>query len=220
MTQPQVNVWIAGALRHPQFKHWPRLRLIWRRTLDPRPLFTPNRSVGRTIPDYFGADQWCWTCVSKNSNHFLPITSKESQLAIQFFHYRLPLCPMQLGAVSREYIVAKSNKFPFPMILVWDRKRVNVARYSVEDHLIGWWFGLLSLGDKRSDVWESIRGWLDEAFSLNFRGSDIRLECPVWGGPDVQWSEKAPLCSLVTFINLQTAWRTKIAFNVKCSLCL
>ena len=33
------------------------LRLIWHWTLDPRPHFTPNRSVGRTIPDYFGASQ-------------------------------------------------------------------------------------------------------------------------------------------------------------------
>jgi len=117
------------------------LRLIWRPTLDPRPLFTPNRSIGRAIPDYFGANQWCRTCVSGNNNHSLLITSKESQFTIQFFHYRLLLCPVQLRAVSRVDIVAKSNKFPFLMILVWDRKRVNVDRYSVEEHLIGWWVG-------------------------------------------------------------------------------
>ena len=58
------------------------LRLIWRWTLDPKPLFTPNGSVGRAIPDYFGANQWCRTCVSGNENHPLLITSKESLLAI------------------------------------------------------------------------------------------------------------------------------------------
>jgi len=58
------------------------LRLVWRRTLDPRPLFTPNRSVGRVIPDYFRANQWCRTCVSGNGNHSLLITSTESQLVI------------------------------------------------------------------------------------------------------------------------------------------
>ena len=107
----------------------------------PRTLFTPNRSVGRAITDNFGANQWGWTDVSGNDNHSSLITSKESQFAIQFFHYRLPLCPVQLRAVSRVNIVTESNKFPFPMILVWDRKRENIARYSVEDHLIGWWVG-------------------------------------------------------------------------------
>ena len=79
-------------------------------------------------------------CFRKRHDSLL-ITSKESQFTIQFFHYRLPLCPVQLRAVSWGNIVAKSNKFPFPMILVWDRKWVNIARYSVEDHLIGWWVG-------------------------------------------------------------------------------
>ena len=64
------------------------LRLIWSRTLHPRPLFTPNRCVGHAIPDYSGVNQWCWTCVSIYGNHFLLIISKESQSAIQFFHYR------------------------------------------------------------------------------------------------------------------------------------
>ena len=59
------------------------LYLIWCQTLDQRPLFTPNRSVH---PDYFGANRWCRTCVSGNGNHSLLITSKESQIAIQFFH--------------------------------------------------------------------------------------------------------------------------------------
>jgi len=39
---------------------------------------TPNRSVGRVIPDYFEANQWGWTRVSGNDNHSLLITSKES----------------------------------------------------------------------------------------------------------------------------------------------
>jgi len=121
------------------------LRLIRRLTLDPRSLFTPNWSAGRAIPDYFGANQWCRTSVSRNDNHSLLITWKESQLAIQFFHYRLPLSSVQLCAVNRVNIVPKSNKCPFPMILVWDRKWVNVARYSVKDHLIGWWAGCRKL---------------------------------------------------------------------------
>ena len=83
-----------------------------------RPPFSPNRSVGRAIPDYFGANQWCRTRVSGNDNHSLFITSKKSQFAIQLFHYRLPLCLAQLRAVSRMNIIAKSNKFRFPMILV------------------------------------------------------------------------------------------------------
>jgi len=97
------------------------LRLISRRTLDPRPLLTPNRSAGRVLPDYFGSNQWCGTCVSGYGNHSLLINSKESQVAVQFFHYRVPLLPVQLCAVSRMNIVAKSNKILFPTILVWDR---------------------------------------------------------------------------------------------------
>jgi len=54
----------------------------------------------------------------ENNNHSWPITSSESQLAIQFFYYRLPLFPVQVHAVSGVNIVAKSNKFPFPTILV------------------------------------------------------------------------------------------------------
>jgi len=88
------------------------LRLIWRRSLDPRPLFTPNRSARRAIPDYFGANQWWRTCVSRNDNHSLLITSKESQLAIQFFHYMLPLCSIyNFVLLRRVNIVAKSKKF-------------------------------------------------------------------------------------------------------------
>jgi len=86
------------------------LHLAWCRTLDPRPLFAPNSSV----PDYFGTNQLRRTQVSGNDNHSLLITSN----SIQFFHYRLPLCPVQPCAVSRVHIVAKSNTFPFPMILV------------------------------------------------------------------------------------------------------
>jgi len=110
---------IEGAFSHH------RLCLIWHRTLDPRPLFTANRSVGRAIPDYFSANQWSRTCVSENGNHFLLI---ESQPATQLVHYRLPLFPVQLCAVNRVNFVVKSTKFLFPTILVWDWKRVNVAR--------------------------------------------------------------------------------------------
>jgi len=101
--------------------------------------------------------KWCRTRVSGNGAEpafpemvpnpvfpetatiFLLMISKQSQSANGFFHYRSPLFPVQLHTVSRVNIVAKSNRFLFPMILVWDRKRVNIARYSVEDHLIGWW---------------------------------------------------------------------------------
>jgi len=144
-----------------------RMRLIWRQTLDPRPLFIQNRAAGRVITVYFGANRWGRT-------HSLLITSKESQLAIQFFHYRLPLISVQLRAVGRKNIVVKSNKFPFPMILVWDRKWVNVARYSVEDHLISWWvgrprlIGLILSQDKRSDVRENTWGRSDKTSLLHF----------------------------------------------------
>jgi len=84
------------------------LRLIWHRTSD-----FHSKQICRAIPDYFGANQWCRTSVSGNDNHSLLITSKESQFAIQFFHYRLPFCPVQLCDVSRVNIVAKSNKYPF-----------------------------------------------------------------------------------------------------------
>ena len=90
-------------------------------------------SIGRPVRL---ANHWCRTCVSGN-NHSLLITSKEIQLPIQFFHYRLPVGPVQIRAVSRVNILAKSNKFTFPMILVRDWKRMNVVRYTVEDHLIG-----------------------------------------------------------------------------------
>jgi len=92
------------------------------------PLFIPNGSVGRAIPDYFRANQCGRTCVPGNGNHFLLITSREGRLAIQFFHYWLPLFPLQPCAGIWVNIVAKSNKFPFPTIPVWDRKQVNVAR--------------------------------------------------------------------------------------------
>ena len=85
------------------------LHLIWRRTRDPRALFTSNSSVGRAIPDYFEANQWCRTCVSGNGNHSLLITSKESQITIQSFHYRLPLFSVELLAVNRVNIATKSN---------------------------------------------------------------------------------------------------------------
>ena len=69
-------------------------------------------------------------------------------------------------------------------MILWDQKRVNVAKYSVEDHLIGWRVGLIlrSLGDKRSDVRESIQGRSDEDFFTPFRGGgglDIRPSAEV-----------------------------------------
>ena len=100
-----------------------------------------SEQIRRTRIPWLLQSQWCLPCASGNDNHSLLITSKESQPAIQFFHYMLPLCPVQLRAVSRVNIVAKSNKFPFQMILAWDRKWVNVVRYSLEKHLIGWWVG-------------------------------------------------------------------------------
>jgi len=106
----------------------PDAGLVWvRHRTYPRALLTPNGSVGCAIPDNCGANQLGRNGVSGNDNHSLLITSKESQFAIQFFHYRLPLCPVQLSVVSWVNIVAKSNKLPFPMILIWDRKWVNVV---------------------------------------------------------------------------------------------
>jgi len=154
------------------------------------------------IQDYVGANQCCRTCVSGHGNHSLLTSSKGSQLAIQFFHYRLSLFPVQLRVVSWVDIIAKSNKFPCQMILVWDRKRVNVARYSVEDHLIGWWVGRRThfvsgrqtVGPKRAPETDWTR-----PFHFISGGSDVRLKRPVWGGPDVQWSKKAPIVFIVYF---------------------
>jgi len=89
------------------------LRPIWHRTLDLKRSFTSNKSVGRVIT--LETNQWCRICVSGNDNQALLITSK---LAIQFCHYRLPLCLVQLPAVSGVNIFAKSNQFLFPMTLV------------------------------------------------------------------------------------------------------
>ena len=56
---------------------------------------------------------WLWSqsmgpnrCFQKQHDSLL-ITLKESQFTIQFFHYRLPLCPVQRCAVSWVNIVAK-----------------------------------------------------------------------------------------------------------------
>jgi len=92
----------------------------------------------------------------------------QKKVKVQFCHYRLPLYPVQLRAVSQVNFVAKSNKFPFPMIPCL-----------VDESDIGL---ILSLGDKRSD----------EAVTLHFWGSDNRLQRPIQGGPDVWWNEKAP----------------------------
>ena len=69
-------------------------------------LFTPNRSAGRASPDYFGGNQWYRAYVSGEDNHSLVMTSKESQLTIKLFHYRVPLSPVQRLAVSWVNIVA------------------------------------------------------------------------------------------------------------------
>ena len=88
--------------------------LVWlgRRTY-PRALFTPNRSVGRAIPDNFGANQWGQTGVSGNDNHSLLITLKESQFAIQFFHYRLPLCQGNFVLLVEWILSRNQTNFPF-----------------------------------------------------------------------------------------------------------
>jgi len=133
---------------------------------------------------------------SGNDNHSLLITSKESQFTIQFLHYRLPLCPMQLHAVGRVNNVARSNKFPFPMILVWDGKAwtllgtpwKTIWLVDESDVVLILSLGdkrsavvlILSLGDKRSDVRESDRGQSDETFSLHFWGVR-RLVIPIVG---------------------------------------
>jgi len=105
-----------------------------RRTRDPRLLWSQSM-----VPNL---------CLLKR-NHSLLITSNESQFAIQLFHYRLPLFPVQLHAVSWVKIFAKSNKFLFSMILVWDWKWVNIARYSMEDPLNS---GRLTVGRPREHL--------------------------------------------------------------------
>jgi len=112
------------------------LRFIWRRTLDPRPIFIPNRSVGRAIPDYCVANQWCRTRVSEMTT-ILAHNFKRKWACYSTLSLQVASLSQCLTAVSPANIAAKSNNFSFPMILVWDRKRVNVARYSVEGRLIG-----------------------------------------------------------------------------------
>jgi len=61
------------------------------------------------------------------------------------------------------------------MILVWGRKRANAARYSVEDHLIGWWVECRT------------------RFVSGRQTVRRPRERPVQGRPYVRWSEKATL---------------------------
>jgi len=78
-----------------------------RRTRDP----ADARSGGRTILlSYFGVNQRCQICVSRNGNHVL-LRILKNPSAIQLFHYRLLLFPLQLHIVSQVSIAAKWNKF-------------------------------------------------------------------------------------------------------------
>jgi len=92
------------------------LRLIWHQTLDPSTPFY-SKQIHRTRDPGLQKRQ-----------PFLLIILKGSQSTIQFFHYKLLLFPVQLCDAIRVKILAKSNKFIFPTILVRDRKRVNVGR--------------------------------------------------------------------------------------------
>jgi len=105
------------------------------------------------------------------SSTFLACTRITSDLGPRFSTLFIKL------SLSRVNIVAKSNKFSFPMILVWDRKRLTIARYSVEDQMVDESdvVLILSLGDKWLDVRESVRGQSDEAFSLPFWGGQTSV---------------------------------------------
>jgi len=75
-------------------------RLIWCRTLDLKTPFCSKQIRGtRDLVFLWGHSAMPNPCFRKRHPYLL-ITSKESQLAIQFFHYRLPLFPAQLCAVS------------------------------------------------------------------------------------------------------------------------
>ena len=113
-------------LKVPFSVHWasspPQIecssRLIWHQTLDRRAPFHSKRirrtrdpadarSGGRTILlSYFGVNQRCQICVSRNGNHVL-LRILKNPSAIQLFHYRLLLFPLQLHIVSQVSIAAK-----------------------------------------------------------------------------------------------------------------
>jgi len=78
----------------------PDAGLVWLGRRTYRGAFSLHRDPPGAVPDNSGAKQWGRTDVSGNDNDSLLITSKESQFAIHFFHYRLPLCPLQVRAVS------------------------------------------------------------------------------------------------------------------------
>jgi len=137
------------------------------------PFFTPKR-IGRTRdPGLLWSQSMLPNLCFRKWQPFCAHNFK-SQSAIQFFHYMLPLLPVQLWVVHRVNIIVRSNKFPSPtMIVVRHRKRVNAARQSMNDNLIGWWVGcprpielILSPGYRRSGV----RDRSTNAFSLHFWG--------------------------------------------------
>ena len=78
-------------------------------------------------------------CFQKRQPFLFPHNLKRK--SIRYSIIWLQVASLSTATAGWVNFVAKSNKFPFPMILVWDLKQVNVARYSAEDHLIGWWVG-------------------------------------------------------------------------------
>jgi len=56
----------------------------------------------KQIQDYNRADKWCRTCVFKTAIGFLFITSQESLLASQLFHYSMQLCSVNQVSVVRK----------------------------------------------------------------------------------------------------------------------
>jgi len=72
---------------------------------------------------------------------FWLIISKKSYSAKWIAYCKLPLFSVHLHAVYWWNIEAKPNRFRLSTVLVGNQKRVNVARYSAEDNVIGWWGG-------------------------------------------------------------------------------
>ena len=87
-------------------------------------------------------------CFRKHQPFFAHNFKRQSTCYSILSLYRLPLCPVQLCAVSRVNIVAKANKFPFLTMLVWDRNWMNAA-----------------ISNPWKSIWlvdeSGIRGWLD-----------------------------------------------------------
>ena len=130
-------------------------------------------------------------CFQKRQPSFAHNFNKKTQLAIQFFHYRFSIFPLQVGAFSRAYFVTKSNKFPFATILVRDQWMLLCNPWKIiwlaDESNIREWSDSFSLWETNGPPPERA----SEAdhtgpFHSISRGSDVRLPRPVRGWSDAR----------------------------------